>query len=265
MGTFTLADSCWVKAKANINLGSCGDDTKNFFKDIWNGLWYSSWDDWDTYFDTRSPILPLVINTTATATATTTNKKEEEREEEQSNHDDDQPPPQQHHQQHHHRGQNQYNKDDNDDDDDDNSSQQEDPPIQDLFSVLSSVRQSFASKFSQLITDVESTTDTTTRKVAEDLEDAVRRGYLDASKTVTDTMETVKDDVRDLSNEVFSTLRNADVKNKSNNSKKQENTMKKTKTTTADDNRAVVSTLLTAVIGGVVAAAAATAVELIWN
>merc|ERR1712161_143074 len=53
-----------VKAKANINLGSCGDDTKNFFKDIWNGLWYSSWDDWDTYFDTRSPILPFRINTT---------------------------------------------------------------------------------------------------------------------------------------------------------------------------------------------------------
>merc|ERR1712161_113518 len=107
--------------------------------------------------------------------------------------------------------------------------------------------------------------DTTTHKVAEDLEDAVRQGYLDASKTVTDTMETVKDDVRDLSNEVLSTLRNADVKNKSNNSKKQENTIKKSKTTTADDNRAVVSTLLTAVVGAVVAAAAATAVELIWN
>merc|ERR1712238_231643 len=173
--------------------------------------------------------------------------KAKEREEEQSNNDDDQPPPQQHHQQHHHRGQNQHGKDDNDDDDD-NSSQQEDPPIQDLFSVLSSVRQSFASKFSQLITDVESTTDTTTRKAAaEGLEDTVRRGYLDASKTVTDTMETVKDDIRDLSNKVLSTLRNADVKNKSNNSNKQENTIKKSKTTTADDNRAVVSTLLTAV------------------
>jgi len=277
--TITLADNCWVKAKANINLGSCGDDTKGFFKDIWNGLWYSSWDDWDTYFDTRSPILPLVINTTNT----NTNSKEEEREEEQSNHDDDQPPPPPP-PQHHHRDQNQYNKDgDNDDDDDDNS----DPPIQDLFSVLSSVRQSFASKFSQLITDVESTTDTNTRKAAKDLEDAVRRGYLDASKsgkaaaegledtvrrgyldaskTVTDTMESVKEDVRDLSNEVLSTLRNADVKNKSNSSNKQENTMKKTKTTTADDNRAVVSTLLTAVVGAVVAAAAATAAEIIWN
>lgn len=37
--SYTLADNCWFKAKASIDFGSCGDETKDYFKDIWNGLW----------------------------------------------------------------------------------------------------------------------------------------------------------------------------------------------------------------------------------
>merc|ERR1712124_200998 len=48
--TFTIADNCWIKAKADINLGSCGGETKRYFSDIWNGLW----EDWDYYFDEPS-------------------------------------------------------------------------------------------------------------------------------------------------------------------------------------------------------------------
>lgn len=37
--SFTVMDNCWVKAKANVQMGDCGDGTLEYFKDLWNGLW----------------------------------------------------------------------------------------------------------------------------------------------------------------------------------------------------------------------------------
>jgi hypothetical protein len=183
--TYTIADNCWVKAKADINLGSCGDDTKDFFKDVWNGLWYSSWDDWDNYFDTTSS--SNTIGDPYTHGGGSSSSKQEapqqEKEEQQSSHDDAA----------------------------DNDPSQEDP-FQELYSVITSAGQFFASKFSQLVTDEVDTT----RKAAEDFEDAVLRGYADVSKTFSNTMYAMKDDMRDLSKETLSKLRTA-VKNNSNN------------------------------------------------
>jgi hypothetical protein len=188
--TYTIADNCWVKAKADINLGSCGDDTKDFFKDVWNGLWYSSWDDWDNYFDTTTS--SNTIGETYDHGGSSSSSKQEgpqqEKEGQQSNHDDAA----------------------------DTDPSPEDP-FQELFSVITSVGQSFASKFSQLVTDEVDTT----RKAAEDLEDVVLRRYADVSKTFSNTMYAMKDDMRDLSKETLSTLRAA-VKNNNSNSNNQD-------------------------------------------
>lgn len=191
--SFTFADNCWLKAKADINFGECGSTTKDLFSDFWDGLWYSSWDDWDNYFDfgasSSDAVEPYKF------ASSSTNKSEEEEQKakgggerfnciDDNNHQQQQP--------NLHSGQNQN------DQDDDNSSDEHDP-FTELFSVISSVGQSFATKFTSLISD--ETISGSTRKIVKDVDNIARRGYMDATKTVSDTVVAVKKDMRDVSQE----------------------------------------------------------------
>ncbi|KAL3912909.1 MAG: hypothetical protein SGILL_006702, partial [Bacillariaceae sp.] len=57
--SFSILDNCWVKAKARVDLGDCGDASKDFFKNMWDNLWsselwgggdaFAEYSDWDYY------------------------------------------------------------------------------------------------------------------------------------------------------------------------------------------------------------------------
>mmetsp|Transcript_17091 Transcript_17091/g.39369 ORF Transcript_17091/g.39369 Transcript_17091/m.39369 type:complete len:714 (-) Transcript_17091:1960-4101(-) len=83
--TFTVADNCWIKAKADIDFGSCGDESYNFFGDIWKGLW----EDWEYYFDE-----PNSVATAAATSSAGANWQEEGREGGEQYQDDTYYPPQ---------------------------------------------------------------------------------------------------------------------------------------------------------------------------
>lgn len=61
--TFTLADNCWIIAKADVDFGSCGDESYNFFGDIWKGLW----EDWEYYFDEPNSVATAAATSSAGA------------------------------------------------------------------------------------------------------------------------------------------------------------------------------------------------------
>merc|ERR1712224_615903 len=184
--TFTIADNCWFKAKADFNFGSCGGDTKQFFSEIWNGLW-----DWDSYFDlgmVGDAMEPYVSSNTGNeeGTGNTQDPRRNDHYGIGTGSDDD-------YHQYHYQDDTYYPPQD---------------PLQELFSVIQSFGQTFASKFSQLMTDETAHTQGT----AKDLRDATSRGHSDEAKTASDVMEAAKDGMRGLSKEALSTLRTA-VKN----------------------------------------------------
>jgi len=199
---FTIVDNCWIKAKADINIGSCGGETKDYFKGVWNGLW----EDWFYDESTLSDALEKW-------------KSESQGEKEQNSkplkdHDNDY-----------------YRIDDGEDQQDREGNYEEgrnyhyqddtyyppQDPLKDIFSAIQSAGNSFVTKLSNLMSDeVENT-----QKTARDMEETVRRKYSEASQTMENAMEVAKEDMRELSKEALSALRVA--VQKSSSSKKNQN------------------------------------------
>lgn len=181
--TFTIADNCWIKAKADINLGNCSGETKKCLYDFWSGLW----GDWDSYFYE------------ATAVESFPNEKSDRSETASMD-----------------AGTGYYqigSGDDNVGDEDKGSNYQyqddtyypEQDPLQDLVSVIHAAGQSFVNTLSSLLSDEADIT----QKAAKDMEDTAWKKYEEASETISDAIEIAKEDIRELSKEALSALRTA--------------------------------------------------------
>jgi len=209
-GTFTIADNCWIKAKADINLGSCGGETKDFFRGIWSGLW----EDWDYYFDepTRSNAMEHYSASSKSSSSSGDLKKEEDQIRDQASDCDNG----------YYRigsGDDQQDREGDYDDQNRHYEYQDDTyyppqdPLQDVFSAIHSAGQSFVSKLSNLIGDeVE-----TTQNAAKEMEETVSQRFSDASQTISNTMVMAKEDMREMSKEALSALRTAIQKSNSKN------------------------------------------------
>ena len=180
---FTIADNCWIKAKADINLGNCGGETKDYLYDFWNGLW----EDWDYYF-----YEPTDVESFSNAESCGSKKPSMESD----------------------NGYFQIGSgDDNEGDFDEGSNYQyqddtyypEQDPLQDLVSVIQAAGQSVVNTLSSLLSDEADIT----QKAVHDMEDVAREKYEEASDTVAGAIETAKEDIRELSKEALSALRTA--------------------------------------------------------
>lgn len=203
--TISIADNCWIKAKADINLGSCGGETKHYINDIWNGLW----EDWDYYFDEPARNDGIEPYSTTSGDA----NEEKEVDDKQLNKNDNE-------NDYHRIGSGNDQQDYNDEGH--NYQYQDDTyyppqdPLQDLFSVIHSAGESFVNKMSNLMSDeVEST-----QNAAREMEEAVTRKFSEASQTISGAMEIAKEDMRDLSKDALSALRAAVQKSSGNNHQK---------------------------------------------
>jgi hypothetical protein len=186
--TFSIADNCWFNAKTNVKLGSCGDETKEFLKDFWNGLW-----DWDEYFGFGSEAEDsFAVEPYGSSSTNGQDKHDGGSNFLYNDHRYDINGGSDQTSQYHHNFQ-------------DDSYYPPQDPLQDLFSVFQSFGHSFVTKFSQLLQDDTNHAQTT----AQDLEGVARRGYSDANNNLSDAMEFAKDDMRGLSNEALTTLRTA--------------------------------------------------------
>lgn len=179
--TFTIADNCWIKAKADINLGNCGGETKDYLYDFWYGLW----GDWDYYF--YEP----------TAVESIPNEKSDRNERNLMEIDN---------------GYYQIGSgDDSVGQEDEGSNYQyqddtyypEQDPLDDLVAVIHAAGQSFVNTLSSLLSDEADIT----QKAARDMEDTARQKYEEASETLSGAIETAKEDIRELSKEALSALR----------------------------------------------------------
>jgi len=192
--TFTVADNCWFKAKADFNLGSCGGDTKDFFTDLWNGLW----EDWDYYFD--EPARKDSIEPYSASNGDDLNKETENNG--KPIHNDYHRISNGDEQQHRERG---YDSQGPHYQFQDDTYYPPQDPLQDLFSAIHSAGQSFVNKLSNLMNDeVEST------------QNAAQR-YFEVSQTVADAMDVAKEDMRYMSKEVLLALRTAAQKRNDKN------------------------------------------------
>ena len=198
--SFTIVDNCWFKAKADINLGSCGGETKDYFADIWNGLW----DDWDYYFDE-----PTQSNAVESYPKGDSQEEEKQSRKELKDSEND-----------YYQigsGVNQQDREGEIGDQGRHYEYQDDTyyppqdPLQDLVSVIHSAGQSFVNKLSGLISDeVE-----TSQNAAREMEETAWQKYAEVSLTVTDAMEVAKEDMRELSKEALLALRTAVQKSSS--------------------------------------------------
>lgn len=194
--SFTIANNCWIKAKADFNLGSCGSDTKDFFTDLWSSLL----GDWENYFNdpTRSDAVERFSagrsdDKLNVGMALPSGKQT-------IDHDND-----------HNRigndnqsregdsgnqgGQYQYQ--------DDDTYYPPQDPLKDLYSAIQSVGQSFVNKLTNLVNDeVENG-----QIIAREMEETVSRQLSKTSRTISNAMEIAKEDMRDLSKETLSALR----------------------------------------------------------
>ncbi|KAG7359085.1 hypothetical protein IV203_015674 [Nitzschia inconspicua] len=183
--SFTVLDNCWIKAKANVRLGDCGDDTKDFFKDLWNSFWKLpfSWGS-ELYGDYGydDPSGYYTMEPYSSSACSPSSIEEECRQSEQESDEYD------------------YRN-------------AEEDPLGTVFAAVQSFGQSLSEKMSQLMRDEVATT----RKAATELEDAIQKRFYQASTAISDAMAATKKDMQALSQEVLTTL-NAAVPN--NNSPK---------------------------------------------
>jgi hypothetical protein len=203
--SITIVDNCWFKAKADVNLGSCGGETKDYFTGIWNGLW----EDWDYYFDE-----PSQSNAVEAYPKDDSQEEEKRSWKELKDSEND-----------HYRIGSENNQQDREGDYDDQGRHyqyQDDTyyppqdPLQDLFSVIHSAGQSFVNKLSDLISDeVEAS-----QNAAREMEETAWQKYAEASLTVADAMEVAKEDMRELSKEALLAFRTAVQKSSSKNYQK---------------------------------------------
>mmetsp|Transcript_18699 Transcript_18699/g.46439 ORF Transcript_18699/g.46439 Transcript_18699/m.46439 type:complete len:696 (-) Transcript_18699:340-2427(-) len=185
--TYTIADNCWIKAKADINLGNCGGETRDLFTSYWNSLW----EDWDYYFDE-----PNAVESFPSEEKDQTGNPSKEIDHgyyQIGNGDNEQ-----------RRKGNFADEGPNYDYPDDTYYPPQDP-LQDLFSVIHAAGESFVSKLSNLMSDeVESA-----QKAEQELEETAWQMYTEASDTVANAFEIAKEDMREMSKEALLALRMA--------------------------------------------------------
>lgn len=197
--SFTIVDNCWVKAKADVNLGSCSSDTKDYFNDIWSSLL----GDWKYYFDDSTSGNALDRYSAGGSNGEVNSRlalpsgkqaidydKSYDRvgnEDDQQNRGGDSGDQGRHYQ---------YQ---------DDTYYPPQDPLQDLFSAFHSAGQSFVNKLSNLVSDEVETSHT----IAREMEETVSRRYLEASQTISTAMEIAKEDMRELSKETLSVIRTA--------------------------------------------------------
>lgn len=197
--TFTIADNCWVKAKADVNLGNCGSDTKDYFSDIWKNLFR----DWEFYFNDPTSSSAIERYSTSMNDGESNGGYDKDYNKisggnDEQNRDRDYDDQERHYQ---------Y--------EDDTYYPPEDP-LQDLISIIQSAGESFVDKLTNLVNnEVESS-----QTIAQEMEETITRRFLAASQTVSDAIEFAKEDIGDLSVEVLSVLRTAVQKNGSGNNNK---------------------------------------------
>jgi hypothetical protein len=164
--SFTVLDNCWVKAKANVQLGDCGDGTKDFFKNLWDNIWssdlwggdtFADYADWE-YYAYGADV-------------------------------DDTP----------HSAMEPYSPCD---ENGETCQEAEMDPLGAVFSAISSAGHSFSDKLSQLMHEEAANT----RKSAAELEDAIHKGFNQASVAISQAMAATKKDIQALSQEVLTTL-----------------------------------------------------------
>lgn len=194
--TITIADNCCFKAKADINLGSCGGETKDYFKDFWNGLW----EDWDYYFDdptSSDAIEPFSSSSSGYHQEDGNDGQEaidsgnnyyrlasgEDQQSGQGDYND---------QGHHYQYQ-------------DDTYYPPQDPLKELFSVIHSAGEAVVNKLSNLMSEEVETAE----KAAQEMEDIARRTYSEASKTIGDALKTAKEDVLELEKEIEDAMKNA--------------------------------------------------------
>lgn len=196
--SFTIANNCWIKAKADFNLGSCSSDTKDFFSDLWSSLL----GDWENYFDdpTRSDALERISTGSSNdklnvGMALPSGKQTIDYDNDHNRIGDD----------------NQNREGDSGDQgrhyqyQDDDTYYPPQDPLKGLFSAIQSAGQSFVNKLTNLVNDeVENG-----QIIAREMEETVSSQLSEASRTISDAMETAKEDMRDLSKETLSVLRTA--------------------------------------------------------
>ena len=206
--SFTIVDNCWFKAKADLNLGSCGGETKDYFTGIWNGLW----DDWDYYFDE-----PTQSNAVEAYPKGDSQEEEKQSRKQLKDSEND-----------YYRigsGDNQQDREGDYGDQGRHYEYQDDTyyppqdPLQDLVSVIHSAGQSFVNKLSGLISDeVEAS-----QNAAQEMEETAWQKYAEASLTVADAMGVAKEDMRELSKEALLALRTAVQKSSSSKNYQKKN------------------------------------------
>jgi hypothetical protein len=177
--SFTVLDNCWIKAKANVRLGDCGDGTKHFFKNLWNSFWNlpEYWGS-ELYSDYgfEDPSGYYAMEPYSASPCSPSDSEEDCRDKE--------------------RERDEYYI--------------EDDPIVTVFSAVQTFGQSLSEKISQLMRDEVATT----RKAASELEDAIQKGFSQASAAISDAMAATKKDMQALSHEVLTTLNAAVPKEK---------------------------------------------------
>ena len=183
--SFTIADNCWIKAKADLNLGSCSSDTKDYFKDLWSTLL----GDWEFYFD--DPTHGDALDRYSTGSSN-------------GNVDDAMALPSgiQAIDYEIRDGDDQQNRGGGSGDYQDDTYYPPQDPLQDLFSVIQSAGQSFVNKVTNLMSDEVEASQT----VAREMEETVSRRFSEASQTISNAMEIAKEDMRDVSKETLSAI-----------------------------------------------------------
>lgn len=171
-GMSTLVDNCWVKAKADIQLGDCADETKDFFKELWDGLWKAPtigvmdyWEQVSVMFEEDG----AAAGGGEGAGGSTPPHREEDP-----------------------------------DDGSERDCYEEGfyplyDPFAELMDALQSVGQSVASKFSKMMRDEAS--------LAAEIEQTIHQGFSQASEAVSEAMAAARADIQELSSEALAALK----------------------------------------------------------
>jgi hypothetical protein len=169
MSSFNILDNCWVKAKAKVQIGACGDGTLDYFKDLWNGLWDNIDSGLAAITDHQWRLLyDETVEMDAHGEKSSTNK-------DQGGEDDG------------HYSYYDYQED-----------YIQHDPLAGVMEAIQSAGQTVGAKFAQMMKDEAAR--------AANVEEAVHGGLVQASDAVKEAMNDVKRDVQELSREALAAL-----------------------------------------------------------
>eukprot|EP00529_Nitzschia_sp_RCC80_P014141 CAMPEP_0113452402 /NCGR_PEP_ID=MMETSP0014_2-20120614/6828_1 /TAXON_ID=2857 /ORGANISM="Nitzschia sp." /LENGTH=744 /DNA_ID=CAMNT_0000343773 /DNA_START=444 /DNA_END=2678 /DNA_ORIENTATION=+ /assembly_acc=CAM_ASM_000159 len=168
MSSFNVLDNCWVKAKAKVQMGDCGDGTLDYFKDLWNGMWDSIDSGLSAMTDHQWTLLyDEMMQEDYESKSNSDNKEQGSAHEQRYAYSDYQ----------------------------EEFVPQHVDPLVSVLEAIHSAGKTVGAKFSQLMNDEMAR--------AADVEQAIQDGLVQASDAVKDTMDGVKREVQDLSREAL--------------------------------------------------------------